>query len=357
MKIYIGKENQALSDKEFLRKLTIPNKYKPNYVDWDGNPREYDRFQDGYDDYDNRGFAVLVYKTASTSRKEEYRSESLKVSSDMYPYIMLSLDMTYNEYKKAGNIFCPQVKALDEWRFRPLLFYNAEPIWLKDSVSYTGDTGPIAFYVRNTQQFATPHVHSMIVSEEYEDKVQFFFNCVNYDLTLDKSVDFNIHSGGIDNLKAYKEAGNFITIDRTAFRNAKDKEGKPYSMKLQLTTGVKDFLGFEDNNDEFRRDYYINKDSTIGFLYKTQRDSIEYNPEGSERRGIVKLLNKEGYVRSINPTFEIDLTDLEVGYYMFKGKVQIDTKKIYSEDWSVPEGKVYENNLKVYIRIVETGNF
>lgn len=357
MKIYIGKENQALSDKEFLRKLTIPNKYKPNYVDYEGNPREYDRFQDGYDDYDNRGFAILVYKNASTSRKDEYRTESMKVSSDMYPYTILGLGMTYNEYKKAGNIFCPQVKALDEWRFKPLMFYNAEPIWLKDNVSYTGDTSPIAFYVRNTQQFATPHVHSMIVSEEYEDKVQYFFNSVNSDLTLDKSVDFNIYSGEIEYTKAVKYQGNFIIIDRTAFRNAKDVNGKPYSMKLQLTTEVKDFLGFEGSNEEFRRDYYINKDSTIGFLYKTQRDAIEFNPEGSERRGIVKLLNKEGYVRSLNPTFEIDLTDLEVGYYMFKGRVQIDTKKIYSEDWSVPESKVYDNNLKVYIRIVETGNF
>lgn len=356
MKIYIGKENQALSDKEFLRKLTIPNKYKPNYVDYEGNLMEYDRFKDGYDDYDNRGFAVLVYKTASTN-SENFRAESVKVSTDLFPYVTLNLDMSYNEYKKVGNIFCPQVKALDEWRFKPLMFYNAETVWIKDSSTYTGEVCPINLYIRNTNKFYSPHVHSVIVAPEYDDKVLYSYNCVNIELTNKKNVDFEPHEGNVDNTKAYKIEGDCITVDRTAFRNAKDEKGKPYSMKLQLITEVKDFVGFDDSDNEFRRDYYINKDSTIGFIYKTQRDSIEYNPEGSERRGIVKLLNKEGYVGSLNPTFEIDLTDLEVGYYMFKGRVQIDTKKIYSEDWSVPEGKVYDNNLKVYIRIVETGNF
>lgn len=356
MKIYIGKGNEGLTDKEFLRKLTIPNKHKPNYVDYEGNPRDYDRFTDGYDDYDNRGFAVLVYKTASTSRKEVYRSESLKVSSDMYPYITLSLDMTYNEYKKAGNIFCPQVKALDEWRFKPLMFYNAEPIWIKKSNSYTGEVGPIMFYVRNTHQLATPHVHSMIVSEEYEDKVQLFFNCVNSDLTLDKSVDFNIHSGEIDNLKAYKEAGDFITIDRTAFRNAKDKEGKPYSMKMILSTTLDDLNLIEDSNEEFRRKYYIGEKS-IGFLYKIPSLDDRYYLKNSEVRGVVKVMNELSYVDSIYPHFEIDLTSLEVGYYLFKGIWAIDTKKVYSADWEYPEGQVYINNLSVVIRVVETGNF
>lgn len=356
MKIYIGKENQALSDKEFLRKLTIPNKYKPNYVDYEGNPREYDRFKDGYDDYDNRGFAVLVYKTASTSRKDEYRSESLKVSSDMYPYVTLGLDMPYNEYKKVGNIFCPQVKTLDEWRFKPLMFYNAETVWIKDSSTYIGEVGPINLYIRNANKFYPPHVHSVIVAPEYDDKVLYSYNCVNIELTNKKNVDFEPHEGNVDNTKAYKIEGDCITVDRTAFRNAKDEKGKPYSMKMILSTTLDDLNLIEDSNEEFRRKYYIGEKS-IGFLYKIPSLDDRYYLKNSEVRGVVKVMNELSYVDSLYPHFEIDLTSLEVGYYLFKGIWAIDTKKVYSADWEYPEGQVYINNLSVVIRVVETGNF
>ena len=355
MKIYIGKENQALSDKEFLRKLTIPNKYKPNYVDYEGNPREYDRFTDGYDDYDNRGFAVLVYKTASTN-SENFRAESVKVSTDLFPYVTLNLDMSYNEYKKVGNIFCPQVKALDEWRFKPLMFYNAETVWIKDSSTYTGEVGPINLYIRNTNKFYSPHVHSVIVAPEYDDKVLYSYNCVNIELTNKKYVDFEPHEGNVDNTKAYKIEGDCITVDRTAFRNAKDEKGKPYSMKMILSTTLDDLNLIEDSNEEFRRKYYIGEKS-IGFLYKIPSLDDRYYLKNSEVRGVVKVMNELSYVDSIYPHFEIDLTSLGVGYYLFKGIWAIDTKKVYSADWEYPEGQVYINNLSVVIRVVETGNF
>lgn len=346
MNIYIGKEKNPISTTEFVDKIFSPNKeglrkQKEGWVAWINRNKEdnsvtLDNVEhskvDNPLDLDVNVRPYLVYKDGHTTNvgKRVWKGEASYTDEPTFEVTRTSVPTDFK-----GGLRLPQLLFKGDNAFRFKILKSVNNFTQVKADTDFGDVLQVTipeFTSNNSDNkddnFRTGYYTLLAdkVDDVYIKSIGIIHNSKNFagiDRKFEESID-------LDKTINYK--GN---IDKTAFRNKLDVNGKPYHMNIKF---YKDFK-FDPNKYEFMMD----------FVEKTKLQKL------SEKSKLGKIVVEKEYhliCNKVSPTkieFIVDITNPDIGLY-----------RLYNNDLRILDEYRFYRVLKFItpeFRIVETGNF